>query len=202
MLGMLTLGGYVDPGLHLLVAPMLFLAGTALGFGHGLGLALAGRPRGFSLGRALKESFVAVLLSLPLVAAAWVLTAGITLASTLRSTFYPSRLAVSGVAWLAGTGLCVWAAFEGIRMLRTAHRRCRHRVIGSLAVALLFVGALSLLLRLRPGLRFGSTDGYLIGATLVAGALAVWFFVPTVYVILGVAFRGEGADAGGEPVGR
>jgi len=124
-LGALVLGGVVEPGFHLLLAPVLFLGGALVGLGQGLGLALAGRAGGLAVRDALRRAGLGVAAALPLMTLAWVVTAGITVGSTLRDQFRVDRLVVSGGAAVFGLALCGWAALEAFAQIRALYRRCR-----------------------------------------------------------------------------
>ena len=122
-LGALALLDRVSPGLHLLVAPALFVAGTAMGLLHSLVLAVIGRPTDTTRFAALRQALVAAVCSLPLVGAAWLVSSAITLGSALRTDFRWSWLLVSGAGWLIGVGLCFWAACETACIVRTTRER-------------------------------------------------------------------------------
>lgn len=121
-LTMLDLGGV---GLHLLVAPVLFVLGTTLGSVHGLVLSVAGRAADVSRRAALRGALVALALSLPLVPVSWLVSSSIAVATALRTEMRASWLLVVTGGTAIGLAVCGWACVEAGRMVRSARRRRR-----------------------------------------------------------------------------
>lgn len=123
LLVVLAVLGIGNPGLHLLVAPVLFLVGTVLGFVLGLALAVLGRPSAVTPGRALRAGLVAAAISLPLLAPSWLVSAAITVGTALRMEMRVSWLVVSLGGSVVGLLACAWAGLEGCRVVSATLRR-------------------------------------------------------------------------------
>jgi hypothetical protein len=115
--------GIGNPGLHLLVAPVLFLVGTALGLVLGLVLAILGRPASATRGRALRAGLSAAGISLLLLPPSWLVSAAIAVGAALRMEMRVSWLAVSLGGSVVGFLACAWAGLEGWRAVSAALRR-------------------------------------------------------------------------------
>lgn len=201
LVGSLTIAGYVSPGLQLLAAPVLFLLGALLGAVHGAVLAVAGRPETLSAGGALKKACLSVLVALPLLFPAWVVTAGISLTAALVGEWRLTWGLLSLGGWLFGLALCGWAVREGWLTLRCACARWPEaRLGGALVVAFLVVASL-VLADARPGI--WGTDLRLngVGAVILAGALTLWVGLPLVWAVLHVAHGWLPPHAGGGEAG-
>ena len=136
VIGTMALYGGGNAGLHLLVAPVLFLAGSLAGFLHGLVLAIVGRAGSCTRWCALKRAVLATVLSVPFVGLSWLIASAIVVGTALQLEFRWSWLLVSTGGWLLGAMLCGWAAVEGWSMLRRAYRRCPRRRLGLALAAL------------------------------------------------------------------
>lgn len=122
-IGVLALLGRGSPGLHLLMAPALFLLGSAVGVGQGLFLALVGRGDGVSRAETLRRCSVAVAVSLLLLPVSWLISSSIVVATALRAEMRLSWLAVSAVGTALGLVVLAWAVLEGWRMVAAARER-------------------------------------------------------------------------------
>ena len=80
----LALTGRGSAGLHLLIAPVLFLLGSFLGLTAGLVVAVLGRPAGVRAGTALRRGLAAAAISLPLLPLAWLVSSSIKVATALQ----------------------------------------------------------------------------------------------------------------------
>lgn len=116
-----------NPGLHLLLVPVLFLLGTVLGLAHGFVLTLIGRARGAAGCAALSKGLVGAGVSLPLLPLSWLVASSIAVSTALRTEVRVSWLAVSLGGTLVGLSVCVWAILEAWRMLRGSSGRDRPR---------------------------------------------------------------------------
>ena len=128
LIGTLALAGRGNPGLHLLLAPVLFVAGTLLGFFQGIVLAVIGRPADVRVGRAFGRALLAGVLSTPLLPLAWLVSSAITVGSALQAEFRWSWLVVAAGGWIVGVSICAWALVEAWRLgrrrlLRFSERR-------------------------------------------------------------------------------
>lgn len=197
VVGVLTVSGAVSPGFQLLAAPVLFAFGAALGFAHGCVLGVVGRPDCMGCGKALRRSAVGGLLALPLVAAAWVVTAGMSLTAALVRDFRPGVFVLSGGAWLLGLALCGWAGMEGVVAVQRALRRWPQRRLGSTLTGAALVVVAGLFLRYPPQLV--GTDLRLtgLGALVLAAVVTLWIVLPLVVLVLHVAHDRLMPDSGG-----
>ena len=199
VVGGLTIAGVVSPGLQLLAAPVLFLVGAFLGAVHGGILAVAGRPDGVTGREALKGVVVGLIACLPVLGAAWVVTAGISLTAALVREFRLSWAFLSLGGWLFGLSLCTWALVEGWSALKTAYARWPGGRLGTALTTLILVGATGVMMWLRP--EIWGTDLRLngFGALILAVAFTLWVGFPLVWTLLRVAHPWLPADlCGGE----
>jgi hypothetical protein len=128
LIGALAVLGIGSPGLHLLVAPVLFLAGTVLGLVLGLVLAVLGRPASATRGRALRAGLFAAGISLLLLPPSWLVSCAIVVGAALRMEMRISWLAVSLGGSVVGLLACAWAGLEGWRAVSAMlHRRADAR---------------------------------------------------------------------------
>jgi hypothetical protein len=188
LVGSLTIAGYVSPGLQLLAAPVLFLVGSFLGAVHGAILAIAGRPETLTRGAAARRAFLGGVASVPVVGAAWVVTAGISLTAALVREWHFAWAVLSLGGWFFGLALCAWATVEGWRALRRAYARWPEgRLCTALTVAILAVSCV-LMVRAHPSV--WGTDLRLndLGAVALALAVTLWIGFPLVWTILHVAY--------------
>ena len=181
LLGVLALVGLVQPGVHLFAAEVLFLAGAVAGFFHALALGILGRPACLTFGGACWRSALAVVLCVPAVLVAWVVTAGMTSSAALLTSWKLSWLVLALASWGVGLSLCVWAGLEGWRAGQRALARWAPGFGGGSAVAALLVGGFGGVLVWRPpealGLDFRLAPW---GAVLVGVCVAVSLGVPLV----------------------
>jgi hypothetical protein len=126
LIGTLALAGRGNPGLHLLLAPVLFMAGTLLGFVQGIVFAVIGRPADERAGRAFGRALLAGALSVPLLPIAWLVSSAITVGSALQAEFRWSWLLVAAGGWIIGVSICAWAVVEAWRL----GRRLSLRIFG------------------------------------------------------------------------
>ena len=200
LVGSLTITGYVSPGLQLLAAPVLFLLGSLLGAVHGGVLAIAGRPDTLTRGAAVRRVLLASLISIPVMGATWVVTAGISLTAALVREWRFDWGILSLGGWIFGLALCLWAALEGWRALRTAYGRWPEgRLCTALTTGILVVAS-ALLIRARPSI--WGTDLRLngFGALAVALAVTLWIGFPLVWAVLhALSEAGPRAPAGTWP---
>ncbi|MDX1646200.1 MAG: hypothetical protein R3304_03555 [Longimicrobiales bacterium] len=127
LIGMLALVGGGSPGLHLLLAPVLFLGGSVLGFLNGLGLAVLTRPESASMGEALRRGLTAVAVALPLLPLAWLVASSVSVATALQVERRISWIVVSAGGTLVGLAICGVAVREGIRSISSAMSERRER---------------------------------------------------------------------------
>jgi hypothetical protein len=182
----LTLAGLVAPGLQLLAAPVLFLIGAALGLAHGGAVAVVGRPGCLTRTGALRRCLVGVVLAVPALALAWVVTTGISLTAALVHEFRYSFLVLAAGGWVLGVTVCAWAAREGLVALRRAVQRWPESRVGSVLSFGLLITLSAVLLRNPPelvgtGLRVNS-----LGALLIALAVTLWVGFPLLILLLHV----------------
>jgi hypothetical protein len=195
----LTVVGIVSPGAQLLATPVLFLLGAALGVLHGLMLAMAGRPHCVTFRAAVKFSLVAGLCCIPALAAAWLVTAGISLTAALIMEWRPSYAAVAGVGWMGGVALCAWAAVEGWPAVRRAYSRWSQGRIASVVMVVVAGGLATVLLRpwtgtWRTGLRLNSLGTVLL---IVGAAWMVFYMALAVRFAFGRFLPGVGRGRAG-----
>lgn len=201
LVGSLTIAGYVSPGLQLLAAPVLFLVGAFLGAAHGGFLAVVGRPADMPCAQALRRVFLACILSVPALGAAWVVTAGISLTAALVGEWRLTWGVLSLGGWLFGLSLCTWAATEGWRALRRTYRRWPEGRLATVLTTGVLVVTTLLMLRLRPGI--WGTDLRLngVGAALLALLLTLWVGLPLVWAVLHLAHDWLSPHPGGGEAG-
>jgi hypothetical protein len=201
LVGLLTVAGYVPPGLQLLAAPVLFIIGAFLGAVHGGILAVAGRPRSLSPGAAARRVLVTCLFAIPALGAAWVVTAGISLTAALVHEWRFTWGFLSLGGWVFGLTLCLWAGVEGWQAVRRAYDRWPEgRLATALTMAILLVASLGLV-RIRP--EIWGTDLRLngFGSVILASALTLWVAFPLVCAVLRVVHGwlprpAQGGEAG------
>lgn len=184
MVGALTLAGAVSPGFQLLAAPVLFLAGTALGLFHGGVLGLVGRPADQQLGAACRCELLALILVLPALFLAWLVTAGISLTAAVVTEFRVGWTILAALAWMAGLALCAWAAREGWAAARRAFLRWPHHRVGGALLAGALILSSAILLSRPP--RIPGTDLLLspVAGLLVAVGATLWIGLPLVVLSL------------------
>ena len=187
VIGTAALAGYGSSGLHLLVAPVLFIVGTVLGWAHGFALALVGRPGSCTRRRALGLALVGGATALPFVGLSWLIAGGITLTTALRIEWRWSWLGVTVLGWLVGGAICTWAAIEGCRMLRCAYQRCPRRRLGVAMVSVLFLLSCAISWRFFPGVAFSTVQLERLGRLALAMAGTLWIWLPAVYAALHVS---------------
>jgi hypothetical protein len=187
LVGTLTLSGAVSLGFQLLAAPVLFTLGAALGFAHGCVLAVIGRPLSVSRRRALLRGLGGGALALPLVAAGWVVTAGMSLTAALLDEFRWATLLLCAGAWCFGLALCVWAGVEGVRALQRALERWPERRLGSMITGSILVLVSGLLVSHPPELAGTSVRVTGFGAFALAAVITLWVALPLVVLVLRLA---------------
>ncbi len=195
LIGALALAGIGPSGMHLLIAPALFLVGTVLGLAHGLALALVGRPGTCSRRRALGLALAGGLTALPLVGASWIIASGITLTTALRTEWRWSWLAVASGGWILGAMICTWAVIEGFRTVRCAYGRCPRRGLGVVLIGALFLISCVFSWRLVPLPEVSALQVRRLGRLALATVGTLWIWIPAVYVSLHVACPGDGDGA-------
>ena len=197
LVGALTVAGVLVPGFQLLAAPVLFLLGAFLGGVHGAILAVVGRPRDMARGGAVRKSLWAMLVALPALFPAWIVTAGISLSAALMKEWRTSWALLSLGGWILGLAVCAWAGREGWRALCRAYARWPESRAGSVLTAIILVVACVASVRTKPEL--WGTDLRLngIGAVILALALTLWVGLPVVWVALRLVHEWLSAHAGG-----
>ena len=184
MIGTLDMMGRGTPGLHLLLAPVLFLSGTLLGLGHAVVLGIASRCDGETRVDVLRRELCAVAVSLPLLGLGWLVASAITVGVAVDGDSRVGFLVVAVIGWVLGLTFCVWAAREGWGALRHAYRRCPRRSVGlvtSLASASVTSFVLAEFGSEIPGL---SRDLAWRRAIPIGVLLTVWLWIPVVYILL------------------
>ena len=184
LVGALTIAGVVEPGLQLLAAPVLFVAGAVLGLVHGVVLSLVGRPRCLTRGTALRHALLAALISIPLLGIGWVVTASITLTAALMTELRASWLFFAVGGWILGLSLCAWALWEGWRALRAAFGRWPDGRVGTVVLTAILGATTVLLVRVRPSIVGTDLRVNGLGAVALAVALTLWVALPTVWTAL------------------
>ncbi|HKJ01537.1 MAG TPA: hypothetical protein VJ997_03750, partial [Longimicrobiales bacterium] len=150
VVGILTVSGLVAPGLQLLAAPVLFLLGAFLGGVHGALLAVVGRPRTLARGGAVRKALWGILVAIPALFPAWIVTAGISLSAALVKEWHLSWGILSLGGWMFGLALCAWAGLEGWHALCRAYARWPESRAGSILTALILVVACVAAVRMEP----------------------------------------------------
>ena len=159
---------------------LLFGLGAAAGMTHGALLAYLARCRTRSRAAVLRDlfhslTFTTVGLVVSGVAAVWIsLTAAIVGGPDAR--LLPT-LGI-GLAWLYGTAVCVWAAWEGLQGLQAAYARWPYSRTISILVSVVFAGLLTGFLLTRPEIWFTDLRVNGIGATILAFGATVWIALP------------------------
>lgn len=123
LIGAHALAGRGSPGLHLLLAPALFLLGSALGgaLGTTFSCLCSRRGRGDTLRRVGFGAGTALVL-LPL---SWLVSAAIAVGVALQAEVRLSWIAVSVGGTVVGLAVGAWACLEGCAMARHALQRTR-----------------------------------------------------------------------------
>lgn len=187
VVGALTITGVVEPGLELLVAPVLFVVGAVLGFLHGAALAVIGRPACLTRRTALRHAAVALLLAIPLLGVGWLVTECIALTAALMTRMRLPWLVLAVAGWIVGLALCAWAAREGWRAVRAAVARWpegRMGRIGSVVLTLTLAATTLLFVRTRPAILGTGMRVNSLGAVGLAVAATFWVALPTVWAAL------------------
>lgn len=123
LIGTLAMIGRGSPGLHLLLAPVLFLAGSLAGLVHGMTLTVLARPGDVPRSDACLRGLVAAVASVPLLPLSWLVSSSITLATALQVEQRTSWLIVSVGGAVLGVVVCGFAAVEGWKAVTDAVRR-------------------------------------------------------------------------------
>lgn len=184
LVGSLTVAGLVAPGLQLLAAPVLFLLGAFLGGVHGVLLAVVGRPRTLGRGGAVRRTLWAVLVAVPALFPAWIVTTGISLSAALVTEWHLAWGILALGGWLFGLAVCAWAAREGWHALCRAYARWPESRAGSVLTAVILVGACVASLRMEPELWGTGLKLNGVGALVLALAVTLWVGFPLVWVTL------------------
>jgi hypothetical protein len=184
LVGALTVTGVVEPGLQLLAAPVLFVAGAFLGLLHGGILSLVGRPRCLTRGTALRHAALAALLSLPLLGIGWLVTASIALTAALMTQMRASWLFFAVGGWILGLALCAWALVEGWGALRAAFDRWPDGRVGSVLLTVILGVTTVLFVHARPPIVGTELRVNGLGAVALAVAITLWVALPTVWATL------------------
>lgn len=184
IVGVLTVSGMVSPGFHLLAAPVLFLLGALLGGVHGAVLAVVGRPRTLERGGAFRKALWAVLVAVPALFPAWIVTAGISLSAALVKEWHLWWAILTLGGWVSGLAVCAWATREGWRAIRRAYARWPESRAGSVLTALILVVACFASLRMEPELWGTGLKLNGVGALILALAATLWVGFPLVWVTL------------------
>jgi hypothetical protein len=182
LVGALTIAGVLEPGVQLLAAPVLFIAGAVLGLLHGGALALVGRPSCLTRRGAFGQALIAGAISVPLLALGWVVTASISLTAALMTEMRASWLVFAAGGWAIGLVLCGWAAVEGLGALRIAFGRWPQGRAGSVLLTTILGATIALFAHVHPpilgtGLRLNG-----LGAIALALATTVWVALPAVWL--------------------
>jgi len=156
----------------------LFLGGSLFGFVHGAVLGWMGRDEGTDAEGARVSLGLALMYVIPGLGVGWVVASLI--AQTVPARFTGNVLALAGVgaAWLAGAGICLWAAREGVRAIRHGYARWEDRALGTTLVVVLFGALLALFLTDRPQLWGTQLRVGTLGAVLLAGFATTWITGP------------------------
>jgi hypothetical protein len=186
-----TLAGRASSGTAPQVATLFFLLGAGAGIAHGGLLGYLSRNPARTRREVTSILFRAVILALPALAFAWIVTLTIALtAATLYATDPPLlRLASTTLAWVFGLVVSGWAAWEGIQGLRAAYRRWPDFRVASLVISVTFAALLTLFLTDPPNIWFTHLRVTSIGAVILAFGASVWIALPMVIAGLGVLHR-------------
>jgi len=184
LVGSLTVAGLVAPGLQLLAAPVLFLLGAFLGGVHGSILAVVGRPRPLGRGDAVRRVLWGILVSVPALLPAWIVTACISLSAALVTEWHLSWGILSLGGWLIGLSVCAWGSREGWLALRRAYARWPESRAGSVLTAVILVAACTASLRMQPELLGTGLKLNGVGALILALAATLWVGFPLVWLTL------------------
>ena len=118
LIGTLAMTGRGSPGLHLLLAPVLFLGGSLAGLLLGLGIGVVARPGGVCRSDALKRGALAALMTVPLLPVSWLISSSITVSTALQVERRTSWMVVSAVGAVLGVLICFVALREAVRVFR------------------------------------------------------------------------------------
>jgi hypothetical protein len=118
LMAVMTWSGRINPGFHLLVAPVVFILGTIFGVVEGGVLALVARPRGTSIGCCARRTAVGLLVLLVLLPLSWLVSSAITVGVALVVEVRPSLVVVTSGGLLVGLAVSMWAMIEHVGLLR------------------------------------------------------------------------------------
>lgn len=201
LVGLLTVSGLVSPGFQLLAAPVLFLVGAFLGGFHAALLAVVGRPRTLTRGGATRKALWAILVAIPALLPAWLVTAGISISAALVNEWRLSWGLLTMGAALIGMAFCLWAAREGWNAICRAYARWPESKAGTVLTGVVMVVASVASVRMQPeiwgtGLKLNG-----VGAVVVALAVTLWIGFPIVWVVLHLAHEWLAPHAGSGQAG-
>jgi hypothetical protein len=125
-----------------------------------------------------------ILVAIPALFPAWIVTAGISLSAALVREWRLSLGILTLGGWTFGLALCAWAGREGWHALCRAYARWPESRAGSILTAVILVVACVASLRMEPvlwgtGLKLNGA-----GALILALALTLWVGFPLVWVTL------------------
>lgn len=123
LIGTLAMIGYGGPGLHLLLAPVLFLTGSLAGLVYGMTLTVLTRPGEAPRSDAWRRGLIAAVASVPLLPLSWLVSSSITVGTALQVEQRMSWIVVSVGGALLGVAVCAFALVEGWRAVADALRR-------------------------------------------------------------------------------
>lgn len=123
LIGTLAMIGRGSPGLHLLLAPILFLAGSLAGLVYGMTLSVLTRPGEAPRSDVWRRGLIAAVVSVLLLPMSWIVSSSITVATALQLEQRTSWIVVSIGGALIGVMVCGCAVVEGWRAVADAVRR-------------------------------------------------------------------------------
>lgn len=123
LIGTLAMIGRGSAGLHLLLAPVLFLAGSLAGLVCGMTLTVLTRPGEAPRSDVWRRGVIAAVASVPLLPLSWLISSSITVGTALQVEQRTSWIVVSVGGALMGMAVCGLAVVEGMRAVTGAVRR-------------------------------------------------------------------------------
>lgn len=167
----------------------LFGFGTLAGFAHGCMLAWFGRPRTVGPAIAARRMAHGLVLTIPGVAVAMMLSVSI---ATAPAAWHAGRTTVwlgGVVAGLIALAVCVWASTLGVRALGNALQRWPDRKPGVLIAAVCFAALAAAFQLQRPEIWGTDVRVTSLGAVLLALGVTIWIAVPLEVLALWILHR-------------
>ncbi len=189
LVAVLTLAEKMSANGLLITSTVLFTLGGLAGFIHGGALGYLGRGPETTRKEALAALSLALLYTIPLMAAAWVATGWI--AMTVMTLYTHTVLGYIGmmIGWGAGLAVLATAIVLGWQALRRAYARWSDAPVGTVLVAASFGGLVVNLVASRPTLWGLGVQVTEVGAIILSALIALWVVGPLVTVALAIVRR-------------